>query len=320
MNTEIQNIVYEFILPYALDLKNNFIKWEESYIVVINDLPAQIRTERVFNKSDDYEIENCKIENDRLWLISKTKVQVWFDEKIINSWLLNKDLLLLWTNEWLIFWLKYLNKFIKNYKNIIEDYWLFPIKKEYVIKYNFYTLNKKSELINISKHVLPFQVWNFNWWNEIFIWEELDNIFRNKLIDNNSYNLQNELVLEIYNNYDLENYNLVIIQNSILFESFIYSFLNRLNISKRNIDTMKKKEECWCLVWIYEICTKGFTSLWFNFQQTSEFNNFYNNVLKIRNKLVHWVKLDNVTQNEAKKSIDYTRLAINYISNNFKIN
>lgn len=320
MDNVIQNIVYEFILPYALDLKDNFQKWEESYIVVIDNLPVQIRTERLFNKSDDYIIANCKIDNDRLWLISKTKVQIWFDEKAINSWLLNKELLLLWTNEWLIFWLKYLNKFLKDYKVCTEDYWLFPIKKEYILKYIFYTLNNKSELINNSNHILPFQIWNFNWDNEIFIWEEIDIFFRKMLVDNNSYNLQKELVLEIYNNYDLENYNLVIIQNSILFESFVYGFLNRLQISNGKIDKMKKKEQCWCIVWIYEVCTSWFNSLWFKFQNTNEFINFYENVLKVRNKLVHWKKLDNVTKEEAKNSIEYTRLAINYISNNFKIN
>ena len=100
-----------------------------------------------------------------------------------------------------------------------------------------------------------------------------------------------------------------------MFENFIYKSLDG-KLTKTKLDKIKRKNGCNCLVGVYQVCKVGLKSE-FNsdFAESEEFISFHKKVLKVRNNLVHGVKLENVEYKDAVDAIDITMKVINKLSN-----
>ncbi|MDP2077660.1 MAG: hypothetical protein Q8J85_06400 [Sulfuricurvum sp.] len=309
---KLQNIICEYELPFAVDLKNCFHPEEaEGFIIIIDEAPAQLRVERKYNDSP-YEsgvilAPFSKIRNDRYGFLSKTKVQVWFDCQIYDNSGIERGNIWVKNEYFLQLSIKYLNKFLMNYRSVTREYWIRPIKKENILNYNYVLLD--SEAQQEASHIGLNNPTQFNGGEEITISESKEAALRKSLYSD-QHNLADDLLLNAYDNLDLGNFNNTIIQCSILFENFIYTFLET-NVSKSKLDKMKKKIECGCLVGIHQVCAVGLKSEFqSDFGDSEEFTNFHKKVLQVRNKLVHGEKLDNVSYENAKSGIDITLAAI----------
>ncbi|MBM9615266.1 hypothetical protein JWJ90_13360 [Desulfobulbus rhabdoformis] len=309
---KLKNIILNFTIPYAIDVSNSTKKEDEGspYIVVINYIPAQIRFERKYNEDCIKKVKLAqfsKIENDRYGLLSKTEVQVWFDNQTFDNFEFGKDELIMKDRFFFNLSIKYLNKFLRNYKQVTREFWIRPVNSKDILNYDYILLD--TEKTQQATHVLLNNTVCFNGGKEIIIDNSKDNLLRNNLFKEN-VSLIDDLYLSILDNYDLENFNICLIQCAILFENFVYSTLNK-KLSKTKLKKIMKNPDCECFVGIYQVCSTGLKKEFgVNYGQCEEFKLFHTKVLKIRNDLVHGSKLDSIKEEEARSAIDSTLKAI----------
>jgi hypothetical protein len=319
---KLQNIIIAFELPFALDLKDCNKPEDEGipFIVLLNSIPAQLRIERHYNESA---IGNgvklapfSKIKNDRYGFLSKTKVQIWFDNQTFDNIPIDKSLFLVSSKYFLQLSITYLNKFLADYRSTTREYWIRPLKEQNILSYQHILLDEDSNqdtcscLLNNEVH--------FNGGQEISIEKDQESNLRKLLLLQNN-NLYDNLLLSAFDNLDLGNFNNTIIQCSILFENFVYTTLDG-KLSKRKLDKIKRNVECNCFLGVYQVCKSGlkveFDS---DFGDSEEFINFHKQVLQTRNNLVHGTQLESVSYLDAKNAIAITLKAIEKLKSELTI-
>ena len=311
----LQNIILEFTMPYALDIQNCTSPEHKGtyFIVVIKDIPAMIRFERIFVEQPTTPgviFTPGRIENDRYGLISKTKVQIWFDKQTFDSpdsldAILSKEEF--YENSARI----YINKFVSDYRHITLEFWMRPLTSTDILAYRFILFAPNQEAITVNKLINRHPV-HFNGGEEFSLPPDQEAILRKSLLAD-SVNLFDDLCLSIIDNFDKESYNIALIQCAILFENFIYSTLKK-HLSKTKLDKLKKKEACGCLVGISEICERGIKQEFgLDFGSTDEYIAFKENVLKLRNLIVHGELISELDKPDCSIAIESTHKAITYI-------
>lgn len=317
--SKIKYVIVEFLIPYGLDVSNSLKPGDtgETYIVFINGIPCEIRTDRIYNTDDTYIAPNSKIDKDNYGLLSKTKLQVWFDDNTLNleDFRLNSvSDMSMKENIYFFRALEYTNRFIKEYKRVTKNFWLKQIFKDDILRYNICLLDEKENKIIFTK--LCNNLVTFNGKKEICLDEEQDKQLRNILSCDYS-NFKEDLNMSIFYNLNDMHYNISLIQCAIYFENFIYSLL-KSKVSGTKLDKMKKKD-CGCLVGISEVCKKGLKEAFdVDFGTTDEFINFNDKVLKIRNELVHGERLEEISRDQCMDAMKATENAIKYLNSNIK--
>ncbi|HEY8035523.1 MAG TPA: hypothetical protein VIF37_08040 [Methylobacter sp.] len=313
---QLQNVIVEFMMPFALDIKDSLKEGGiTQYHVVIDNIPAGIRTERIYNEdaclSGARLAPYSKIKNDRFGLLSKTKVQVWFDYQMFESPLIDKSTLVTTPNQFYGVAISYLNKLIRNYKRITREYWLPLMQMNDVIGFRYVLLDKNKQTLVIND--LITQEVQFNGGKEFELDTEIDCYLRESIIGNHEY-LQDDLYLSIIDNFDKGYFNISLIQCAIFFENYVYGNI-RGKLSKTKFDKIRKKQPCGCLVGIVEVCTRGINEiLGHDFGKTLVFQEFKENVLTLRNKLIHGELLEEVTHSQCEAAIHATMNAVTYLA------
>jgi hypothetical protein len=310
----VKNVVIEFTVPFAFDVLNSSKQDHKGkpYLVVINGIPAQLRFERIYNENST--IENftiapfSKIESDRRGFISKSKIQVWFDKQMIESLSIEPSLLRIQPGQFYAHAIKYVNKFICDYRMITDTYWMREISSCELMGYLYALIDQDG---NESKCWLPIgsHEVHFNGGNEYELSTEQEDKLRQYLL-NDINNLSRELYFGILDNYERMEYNIALIQCATLFEFFVYSEL-RKRFSNTKMDKMTKKD-CGCHIGIQQVCEVGLKEhVNFDFGATEEFVLLKQHVISVRNKIVHGTRLEMITISECEAAIDATMKAIN---------
>lgn len=156
---KLRNVVLQMKLPIAFDVLNSIDNTEKGtpYFVVINNIPSKIHFRRIydFKYKEEYNIAPfSRMKEDRTALLSHSLVQIWFDDKMINSVCKDKDKLIFYQEQFLEIALEYLNKFVHSYKKITNSYWLRHLIKKDVFGYQF-ALVDDEENTQISRTMIP---------------------------------------------------------------------------------------------------------------------------------------------------------------------
>ncbi len=318
-------IILAYDLPFALDLKDclSVEHTGENFSIVLNGIPGQLRTERVYKEpSLNYNIgpfpeikigSDSKIDNDRYGFLSYTKIQIWFDSRAFDTLGIERKHLMSSADKLFDLSLKYLNKFLMDYRSSTREYWIRPVKKRDILSSVciWQDSDEKDERCFSGIHA------DISFNKDMSIPQDQENILR-KLIASAEDDLADSLLLSAYDNLDLGNYNNTIIQCAILFEHFIYTSLDG-KLSKKKLKKIQRKVDCNCFVGVYQICTTGLKQEFgLDFGDSEEFINFHKKVLKIRNDLVHGAKLQNVEYQDANEAIAVTLIAIDKLHSELK--
>ena len=152
------SIILQFKIPMAFDLLDCMKEEDEGepFIVVINNIPAKIHIERIYEfryRDEGFQVAPfSKITENRGGILSHSKVQVWFDRQTFDSGNYDKETFRIMPDQFLDLSIEYLNKFIKIYKNITNEYWLRPIMKEDVFNFNSILVRKTPKNSAGSRH------------------------------------------------------------------------------------------------------------------------------------------------------------------------
>jgi hypothetical protein len=129
----LRNIILQFRIPMAFDVRNCMKKDDQGtpFMVVLNNTPAKVHIERIYEfryRDDGIQLAPfSKIEEDRGGTLSHSRVQVWFDSQTFDSDSFDKSIIRLGPDQFIDLSIDYLNKFIKTYKLVTNEYWLRPI-------------------------------------------------------------------------------------------------------------------------------------------------------------------------------------------------
>ncbi|MDL1976348.1 MAG: hypothetical protein LWX55_16575 [Deltaproteobacteria bacterium] len=315
---KLRNVIVEYKIPMAFDLQNCIKEGDEGkpFLVVVDNVPARIRIERIYEsryKNEGFQVAPfSKIEEDRGGMLSHSKVQIWFDSQTFNSDRIDKDIIEILPDQFLYLSIEYINKFIKTYKNITNEYWLRSIIKKDIFNVQYVLIDTNNNKGIISILIPSHHTVQFNGGNEFKLNEENEEIFRASL-QSNYYNFRQELNLNMLDNFSLGYYDVALLQSVIIFENFIYSNL-KTKLSNTKLDKIKKKEDCGCMVGISEICQRGLKEYFdVDFGSTEEFENLKDNALKYRNLIVHGELSENIDKETCEKGLEAVKITIDYL-------
>jgi len=315
---KLRNVIVEYKIPMAFDLQNCIKEGDEGkpFLVVVDNIPARISIERIYKfryKNESFQVAPfSKIEEDRGSMLSHSKVQIWFDSQTFNSDRIDKAIIEIIPDQFINLSIEYINKFIKTYKNITNEYWLRPIieKDIFNIQYVLIDANNNKEIVSIP--IPRHHTVQFNGGKEFKLDEEIEEYFRASL-KSNFYNFRQELILNMSDNFSLGYYNVALLQSVTIFENFIYSNL-KTKLSNTKLDKIKKKEDCGCMVGISEVCQRGLKEYFdVDFGSTEEFENLKDGALKYRNLIVHGELLESIDKETCEKGLKAVEIAINYL-------
>lgn len=317
---KLRNIILQFRIPMAFDVRNCMKKDDQGtpFIVVLDNTPAKIHIERIYEfryKDDDIQLAPfSKIEEDRGGTLSHSRVQVWFDSQTFDSGKFDKSLIRLGPDQFIDLSIDYLNKFIKTYKLITNEYWLRPIiqKDIFNIQYILVDTDNNQEVCHelIPRHH-PME---FNGGKEFILRDHDEDLLRNVLVSD-VYDFGKEFLLNLNDNLSLSYYNITVLQAVTWFEYFVYSHLKH-RLSKTKLDKLKRKD-CGCMVGINEVCERGFLEYFsVDFGNTDEFRRLKENALKYRNLIVHGELIEMVDRETCQRALDSVRDAQNYLIEN----
>lgn len=318
---KLRNIILQFKIPMAFDLLDCMKKEDEGkpFIVVINNIPAKIHIERIYEfryRDEGFRVAPfSKITEDRGGMLSHSKVQVWFDRQTFDSGNYKKETFRIMPDQFLDLSIEYLNKFIKLYRNVTNEYWLRPIIKEDVFNINSILIDTDNNQEVVHTLIPSHHNVEFNGGKPFKLDEKVETYFRNSL-QSDLYDFRKELLLNIQDNFSLGYYNIALLQSVTAFENFVYSHLKD-KLSRTKLDKIKKKEECGCMVGISEVCERGlkeFSEI--DFGNTEEFKNLKEKALKYRNPIVHGNLLESIDKDTCEQGINAVQNAINYLYEN----
>ncbi len=309
---KLQNIVVQFKLPLSFDVLDsigNEVKGEP-YLINIDNIPAQIRFKRNYENRWRSGVEfgsYSRIDEDRSGILSYSFIQIWFDNKMIDSYKINKKDISLLSNQFIDLSIEYLNKFINIYRRISNQFWLRNIVRKDIFDFDYYLVDSndnKQQTIKISSNG-PI---HFNGGKEFELEKNDDQLLRTLALKP-YYGFKDEMISLMLDNFHLGRYNLALTQGTTLFENFIHTELKR-TLSNTKLDRIKKKQDCGCMVGISEICTRGLREFYnYNFETTKEWQDIKELVLKPRNKIVHGEILENIERSQCEKALIAIKVA-----------
>jgi hypothetical protein len=315
---KVKAVVTQMRLPVSFDVLNTLAPegTKKPYVVVHDSLTCLIHFRRVYEtrfQSSAARIEGntVKTDQDRTSNYSHSIIQFWFYTDVIDSDRINKDLLFIIPEQFLILSLDCLNTFIHHYKIVTGEFWLRPMIAKDVFNFDYIIFDENDNRQQIwgfaGGHVL-----HFNGGKEFKLEDKQESELRERLISDR-YDFRSEVYYQMIDNYELGNFNNALIQSVTLFENFVYSNIaDQLSRTKMN---KFKKKECGCLVGISEMCTRGLFQLFqFDFEATPEWQIFRDNCLRLRNKIVHGQIIKPITKDECKVAID-SSMAAQYLLN-----
>jgi hypothetical protein len=315
---KLRNVIVGYKIPMAFDLQNCIKEGDEGkpFLVVVDNIPARISIERIYEfryKNEGFQVAPfSKIEEDRGGMLSHSKVQIWFDSQTFNSDRIDKDIIEIIPDQFINLSIEYINKFIKTYKNIANEYWLRPIIKKDIFNIQYVLIDTNNNKGIVSILIPHHHTVQFNGGKEFKLNEEIEECFRASL-QSNFYNFRQELILNMSENFSLGYYNVALLQSVTIFENFIYSNL-KTKLSNTKLDKIKKKEDCGCMVGISEVCQRGLTEYFdVDFGSTEEFENLKDNALKYRNLIVHGELLESIDKETCEKGLKAVEIAIDYL-------
>jgi len=317
---KLKNIILQFKIPLAFDVLSSF-KQEDAgppYIVVIDNVPVRVHFERIydFKFKNEFQIAAfSKMSEDRNSNLSYMRVQVWFDNQTFDSGIIDKDSILMGAPLFFDLAIKYLNKFIKNYKSVTDEFWLRPIIRKDIFNYLYLLVDWDGNHQPMYNPIPSHHMIEFNGNKEFKLSDSQESYLRNSLVSDH-YDVRNELLLDMQNNFSLGYYNIALLQSITAFENYVYSQLKK-TLSKTKLNKLKKKESCGCLVGISEVCSRGIMDYYrVDFGITEEFENLKTCALKYRNLIVHGEILEQIDLEVCKRGMEAVKAAENFLSVN----
>ena len=318
----LRNIIFQYKIPFGFDLLDCLEQNDEGkpYIIVINGVPAKIHFKRIYGyrygENGGINIAPySRVTEDRSGILSHSIIQIWFDKQTFDSDKYDKKLLKILPDQLLGESIIYLNKFIRIYKSITNQFWIRQIVKKDIFNIDVFFVDENDN--QTSTHILipPHQTVEFNGGKEFAIKTSDEELFR-KLLVEDFFNLRNELKMNIIDNYYLGNYNIALLQSVTEFEHYIYSNLKN-KLSGTKLDKIKKRDGCGCMVGISEVCERGINEYFdVDFKSTIEFQNMKEKALKLRNLIVHGELIGNIEEKQCREGIEAVQKAEEYLMTN----
>ncbi len=318
---KLRNVILQFKIPMAFDVLNCMKPGDNGkpFLVTINGIPAKINIERIYQyryRDEAFQLAPfSKMREDRGGMLSHSNVQVWFDSQTFNSGKIDKSVLRVLPEQFIDLSIDYLNKFIRLYKLVTNEYWLRPLIRRdiFAILYILVDTDGNQEFMH-EMITAPNQV-EFNGGKEFQLPDKDENLLRNILVSD-IYNFDKEFLLNLSDNLSLGYYNITLIQAVTFFEYFIYSSLKQ-KLSRKKLDKIKRKEGCGCLVGISEVCERGILKYFgVDFGRTDEFKDLQNKALSYRNQIVHGELIDPIDKETCEKALESVSKAQAYLIQN----
>lgn len=297
---KINNYVVQLELPYHIQVEDSFKdNTEARFYPVIDDVPAELRFKSVENDSMGVGVEGTA-EGDRHGNLGHSMVQVWFDDRFIETipddvgddkpideepvFQMGRpagvdDLLV--ENA-----MEYLNKFLGVYRSRTGFYWITTVSAHEVVRFGIVERHEDGEEEYRTRFVTDGPV-KFGPLED----DVLEEVTRGIQMES-PVSLYNELDFDAADKIDRGEYNSSIIDSATLFEAWIKNAYHRIAIEQG-----KSKQEA------RQDITKGdgsgeflspkniakdhIPNLGFNFSGTDEFDDWDRDTRVVRNKVVH---------------------------------
>ena len=214
---KLRNVILQFKIPMAFDILNcmNPSGNAQPLLVVIDDIPAQIRIERIYEfryRAEGFQLAPfSKIEEDRGGMLSHSSVQVWFDSQTFDSGKIDKSVIRILPDQFIDPSIDYLNKFIKTYRLITSEYWLRPIIRKDIFNINYILVDTDNNTEVVYQMISSHHQVKFNGGKEFQLLDESENLLRNMLVSN-IYDFGKEFLLNLSDNLSLGYYNIALVQ------------------------------------------------------------------------------------------------------------
>ncbi len=317
---KLRNILIQFRVPFGIDVLNSINEGDvgKPYMVVIDNISAELRFERIYDfryKNDGADMAPfSKVDEDRSGILSHMKIQIFFDTQIFKRINIDMEMIRISSEPFVDVAIEYVNKFLKAYRDVSEQFWIRNLIKRDIFNYFYYLIDSDENNTSAVTLIPQHNPVRFNGGKEFELENEKDEILR-KIVQTDYVSFRNELILNTEDNFNLGNYNIALLQAVMRFENFVYSNLLK-KISKTKFNKFKKKD-CGCLIGISEICTSGFKELFdVDFGKTKEFENLKEFAIKYRNKIVHGEIVHDIGQEISSKGINAIGDAENYLIEN----
>ncbi len=318
---KLRNVVLQFNIPMAFDLLNclNPTDKGKPFLLAINGIPAKIHLQRVYEyRYRDEGIQFApfsKIEEDRGGMLSYSNVQIWFDSHTFDSDRIDKSVIRLLPEQFIDLSIGYLNRFIKSYRLVTNEYWLRPLSQTDILNIHYILIDTESNQERIEKMIQGPHPVTFSGGREFQLPDESEELLRSILMSE-MYDFGKEFLLNLTDNLTLGYYNIALVQAVTFFEYFVHSSLKQ-TLSKTKLNEINRKEGCGCLVGISEICERGIlTYFGVDFGGTEEFKALRDNALKYRNPIVHGELLESIDKEKCDKAIASVEKAQAYLIQN----
>lgn len=315
---KIRNVILQFKIPMAFDVLNCIKKEDKgkSFLVAIDNIPARISIKRIYEfryRDEGFKVAPfSKIGEDRGGMLSHSLVQVWFDRQTIDSGKIDKSLIRILPNQFIDLSIDYLNKFIKTYKHITNEYWLRPLIHKDIFNISYLLRDTANNTEHINLLIPSHQTVQFNGGKEFKLEDKTEEYFRS-LLTSDAYSFEKEYLLNLTDNFSLGYFNIALVQAVTLFESFIYTHLKQC-LSNTKLDKIKKKDECGCMAGISEVCERGLVEHFkLDFGSTEEYTNLKESALKYRNLIVHGELLQSIDKPTCEKALNTVKAAQVYL-------
>ncbi len=318
---KLRNVILQFKIPMAFDVLNCMKPGDKGnpFLVAIDDIPAKIHIDRIYEyryRDEGFQLAPfSKTEEDRGGMLSHSNVQIWFDPQTFDSCKIDKGAIRLLPDQFIELSILYLNKFIKSYKLVTNEYWLRPLIRRDIFNVHYILVDTDGNKEFIEEMISGPHMVKFNGGKEFQLPAESEDLLR-KILMSYGYDFGKEFLLNLTDNLSLGYYNIALVQAVTFFEYFVYSSLKQ-TLSKTKLNKIKKKERCGCLVGISEVCERGIlTYFGVDFGSTEEFKALKKNALKYRNPIVHGDLLESIDKDKCDKAIASVKKAQEYLIQN----
>ncbi|AEX21751.1 hypothetical protein VEJY3_06285 [Vibrio sp. EJY3] len=308
-------------VPFDVADSHLFEGKQNAYRVSENGSIVEIRFQRIYQQQPGiYAISYApggKLDVDRYGQLSRTNVTVCLTPKILESNGIEESDLTNGkaTDILLELALRYFSRFTDAYRESTGQFWVSVPSKSEVVSCLIQVQYFSGEAIDIMSPLLAPV--NFSGGKGHFISPEQDRVLRAKF-GSGEKDQVSQLLLSAQGFEHSEQYELVIIQCAIAFEFYIYNRINELT-SKTQIKKQTKKPECGCHTGVNQLCETGLKALFkVDFGATDQFTHLSENILKVRNRIVHGDSTVSVTKTAATEAISVTKQAIDWLENRFR--
>ena len=312
----------------GLDLKDSITDRSNSpfKLSLLNGSDVVFRFKRIY--ADKLPLHNIKmppkgrIDFDSFGQLSRSIVEITFSPQQINS----TKYAALTNNEERHSFLSeearcFLGIFIKKYTQVTGQFWVRTISKTELLSYDIETFS--TTMIKTKLNVNMTAMIDTREESHYISRDDEHRLIKAMKQPHSSKVMQ--LLLSAQSFLLYEENELAIVQCALAFEMFIYRNLEiavkKGITSKTKVNKSKKKDKitdgCNCHVGIQQICENGMKSMLdIDFGSTVEFSEIRDDVIKLRNLIVHGedITIDNIT---AQKAINATKKALEYLEIEF---